>query len=200
MAGVEPTFEARKRGSVGKPACGEIRIMGPVGEFLPAGGRGEIVLKGPHVFKGYDNDAEANAAAFVDGWFCTGDEGFFDAEGYLTLTGRIKETINRGGEKISPAEVDEAILSHAGVRDAATFPVPHPTLGEEVAAAVVTKEGIELTAKELRAHALERISGFKVPKRFVFVENIPKDDLGKVQRYRLTEDFGANVAPGKKNT
>ena len=106
----------------------------------PRGERGEVVIQGPNVVDGYENNPEANAASFTNGWFRTGDQGFLDADGYLTLTGRIKELINRGGEKIAPREIDEVLLAHPAVAEAVAFGVPHPTWGEEVAAAVVLRE------------------------------------------------------------
>ncbi|MCZ6742926.1 MAG: AMP-binding protein [Alphaproteobacteria bacterium] len=179
-----------KRGTVGLPADCEIRIRSLDGAFLGAGEYGEVVVRGPQVFEGYENDDQANADAFADGWFRTGDEGFLDEDGYLTLTGRFKEMINRGGEKVFPAEVDAALMSHAGVHEAATFPIPHPTLGEEVAAAVVQEPGSAVTDQELTRFLMERLVGFKVPRRFVFVDTIPKSDAGKVQRYTLAEVLG----------
>ena len=114
--------------------------MDASGRHLPPGERGEVVIQGPNVIRGYENNPEANASSFVDGWFRTGDQGFLDADGYLTLVGRIKELINRGGEKISPREIDEVLLAHPAVAEAVCFGVPHATWGEEVAAAVVLSE------------------------------------------------------------
>jgi acyl-CoA synthetase (AMP-forming)/AMP-acid ligase II/thioesterase domain-containing protein/acyl carrier protein len=185
--------ELRKRGSVGIPVDCEVRIRSLDGNFLPTGERGEVVVRGPHVFDGYENDDAANAEAFADGWFRTGDEGFFDNDGYLTLTGRIKEVINRGGEKVSPAEVDSALTDHPYVHDAATFPIPHPTLGEEVAAAVVKTPGSDLAERELTYFLLDRLSGAKVPRCIVFTDEIPKSDAGKVQRHQLAEAFGVSI-------
>lgn len=168
----------------------EIRIRSLDGTFPPPGEYGEVVIRGGQVFEGYENDEAANAEAFVDGWFRTGDEGFLDADGYLTLTGRIKEMINRGGEKVSPAEVDSALMDHPEVREAATFPIPHPTLGEEVAAAVVQETEASLSDQVLSKYLLKTLTGFKVPRRFVFVDEIPKSETGKVQRYRLAAALG----------
>ncbi|MCH8013413.1 MAG: non-ribosomal peptide synthetase, partial [Candidatus Dadabacteria bacterium] len=202
-----PAIGPRRKGTVGVSierlgiAGSEVRIRAVGGEFLPAGACGEIVVRGPQVFEGYENDEAANAAAFVDGWFRTGDEGFFDEDGYLTLTGRIKEMINRGGEKVSPAEVDTALMAHPDVREAAAFPIPHPTLGEEVAAAVVQEVGAGLTDQALTNYMLQKLTGFKVPRRFFFVEDIPRTEIGKVQRYALAdalgvaEDAGAGTLP-----
>jgi acyl-CoA synthetase (AMP-forming)/AMP-acid ligase II/thioesterase domain-containing protein/acyl carrier protein len=185
-----PPFGPHKRGSVGFPTGCEVCIRSLDGVYLPNGERGEVVVRGPMVFDGYENNPEANAAAFVDGWFRTGDEGYFDEDGCLTLTGRIKEMINRGGEKVSPAEVDAAITSHPQVREAATFPIKHPSLGEEVAAAVVRERGSAVTERELTRVLLTALAGFKVPRHFVFVDEIPKGATGKVQRYKLAEVLG----------
>ena len=183
----------RKLGTVGLPVDCEVRILGSDGGALPARSVGEIVVKSNRVFGGYENDDAANAQAFSDGWFRTGDEGFFDEDGYLTLTGRIKEMINRGGEKVSPAEVDGALMDHPDVIEAVTFPIPHPTLGEEVAAAVVGVVGTDINEGDLSRYLLDRLSGFKVPRCFVFVDEIPKSDAGKVQRYKLAETLGVNL-------
>jgi thioesterase domain-containing protein/acyl carrier protein len=180
----------RKHGTVGVPLQSKVSIRSSDGAFLSSGEKGEMIVKGPEVFEGYENNPEVNAESFVDGWFRTGDEGFFDSDGYLTLTGRIKEMINRGGEKVSPAEVDKALMGHSGVIEAACFPIPHPTLGEEVAAAVVREAGSEVTEKELTRFLLGKLARFKVPRRFVFVDEIPKSDAGKVQRYKLAEALG----------
>lgn len=181
----------RKRGTVGPPADGcDVRIRSPDGAFLGPGQRGEVVVRGDRVIDGYDGGTEADAEAFVDGWFRTGDEGYFDEDGYLVLTGRIKEMINRGGEKVSPAEVDAALMSHPAVADAATFAVPHPTLGEEVAAAVVRKRGAAVTDRDLTDYLLGRFSGFKVPKHFEFLDAIPRSDVGRVHRQALAESLG----------
>ncbi len=150
-------------------------------------------MRGPQVFDGYENAPQLNDEAFMDGWFRTGDEGFIDDDGYLTLTGRIKEMINRGGEKVSPAEVDAALAAHPQVREAATFPIPHPTLGEEVAAAVVTEPGQDLTEQDLTKFLLTSLTGFKVPRRFVFVDAIPKSEYGKIQRYQLATTLNVDT-------
>lgn len=185
----------RKRGTVGRPLPGgnEVAIMGPDGRILPAGERGEVVVRSADVFSGYENDDDANAECFVAGWYRTGDEGVFDSDGHLTLTGRIKEMINRGGEKISPTEVDAAMMAFPGVREAICFPVPHPSLGEEVAAVVVLEPGAELSAGALRADLVQRIAGFKVPKRIIFAEVIPKNATGKPQRRTLADFYGVVV-------
>jgi acyl-CoA synthetase (AMP-forming)/AMP-acid ligase II/thioesterase domain-containing protein/acyl carrier protein len=186
---------ARKRGTVGIPYKTEIEIMAPDGSIVGPGVFGEIVARGDDVIDGYENDDEANKAAFIDGWFHTGDEGFFDEDGYLTLTGRIKEMINRGGEKVSPTEVDIALLRQPGVKEAVVFPIPHPTLGEEVAAAVVPEAGANLTPEALTVALLGDLTAFKVPRQFIFVDSIPKGETGKVQRYKLAETLGLKDAP-----
>ncbi|MGE0653191.1 MAG: AMP-binding protein, partial [Alphaproteobacteria bacterium] len=183
----------RKPGTVGRTIDCEVAIAGPDGEWLPAGERGEVLVKGPCVFDGYEDDPEANSAAFRDGWYCTGDQGFLDNEGYLTLTGRIKELINRGGEKINPTEVDAALMSIPGVREAVCFPISHPSLGEEVAAVVVPEPGAKLSVGDVRAGAAERIAGFKVPKRIIIARVIPKNATGKAQRHKLAEIYGART-------
>jgi acyl-CoA synthetase (AMP-forming)/AMP-acid ligase II len=178
----------RKPGSVGRGANVDVGVMDEEGNLLPAGTAGEVVVRGPNVTRGYHNNPEANAAAFVDGWFRTGDRGVLDADGYLTLIGRIKELINRGGEKISPLEVDAALLSHPAVAEAASFGVPDLKYGEEVHAAVVLRGSA--TEAELRAHCLGRLADFKVPKVFRLVKELPKGPTGKVQRRHLAAFFG----------
>jgi thioesterase domain-containing protein/acyl carrier protein len=152
-----------------------------------------VVVRCAEVFSGYENDPAANAESFVDGWFRTGDEGVFDEDGYLTLTGRIKDIINRGGEKITPSEVDSALKDHPDVADAITFPVPHATLGQEVAAAVVPVKGAEMTDETLTRFLRRRLAPFKVPRRFVIVDEIPRGPTGKVSRHGLAEQFGLVV-------
>jgi acyl-CoA synthetase (AMP-forming)/AMP-acid ligase II len=171
---------ARKPGSVGRGTDVQISIMDAGGRHLAPGERGEVVIKGPNVIKGYENSPEANATSFTDGWFRTGDQGFLDADGYLTLVGRIKELINRGGEKIAPGEIDEVLRRHPAVAEAVAFGVPHPAWGEEVAAAVVLKE--EVGEKELLAFCREHLADFKVPRRVHVLAEIPRTATGKVQR------------------
>ena len=141
--------------------------MDESGRLLPAGETGEVVIRGLNVTSGYEGDASANAKAFVDGWFRTGDQGRFDGDGYLFLTGRLKEIINRGGEKIAPREVDEVLLRHPAVAQVVTFAVPHPTLGEDVAAAVVRREGAEASDRELREFAAPFLAPFKIPQQLM---------------------------------
>ncbi|HUH95003.1 MAG TPA: non-ribosomal peptide synthetase [Casimicrobiaceae bacterium] len=180
----------RKPGSVGLPAGGcEVRVIGEDG-FLRAGETGEIMVRGGEVFAGYEANPDANALAFHDGWFRTGDLGYVDADGYVYLTGRVKELINRGGLKVSPTAVDAALLQHAAVAEAATFGVPHPTLGEDVIAAVVTRHPAVVTEQELRDFALGRLALHMVPSRIAFVPELPKTPLGKVMRGSLAARFG----------
>src|SRR5690606_33691305 len=173
----------RKPGSVGIAAGPEIAIMGEDGTLLEPGSVGEIVIRGPNVTRGYEANPEANAQAFTeDGWFRTGDQGVMDADGYLTITGRLKEIINRGGEKVSPREVDDVLMDHPAVQQVVTFAMPHKMLGEEVAAAVVLREDQQATEQEIRDFAAQRLADFKVPRRIVFLEEIPKGATGKLQR------------------
>lgn len=181
---------ARKPGSVGLPAGPEVAIMNTSGDLLPAGEIGEIVIRGENVTAGYESNPSANAEAFAHGWFHTGDQGVCDEEGYVRITGRLKEIINRGGEKISPREVDEVLMDHPGVLQIVTFAMPHDKLGEEVAAAVVLREGAEAAESELRGFAAERLADFKVPRKIVFLDEIPKGATGKLQRIGLAEKLG----------
>jgi acyl-CoA synthetase (AMP-forming)/AMP-acid ligase II/aryl carrier-like protein len=180
----------RKPGSVGVPAGAEIAIMDESGRKLERGQRGEIAIRGAGVTTGYENNPEANAKAYTDGWFRTGDQGYLDDEGYLFITGRLKEIVNRGGEKISPREVDEALLDHPAVAQATAFAVPHATLGEDLAAAVVLRSGEDLSEAELREHLFGKLADFKVPSRIVFLDEIPKGPTGKIQRSSLHEKLG----------
>ena len=181
---------ARKPGSVGLAAGPEVAVMAADGALLDAGEVGEIVIRGPNVTAGYENNEAANAEAFAHGWFHTGDQGVIDGDGYLRITGRLKEIINRGGEKISPREVDEVLMDHPAVAQVVTFALPHPKLGEEVAAAVVLREGQAATDRDLRDFAAARLADFKVPRRLVFLEEIPKGATGKLQRIGLAQKLG----------
>jgi acyl-CoA synthetase (AMP-forming)/AMP-acid ligase II len=180
----------RKPGSVGIAAGPEVAIMDNDGNLLPRGTIGEIVIKGPNVTSGYLNNPKANAEAFTNGWFRTGDQGVMDAEGYVSLTGRLKEIINRGGEKIAPREVDDVIMEHPAVAQVVTFGMPHEKLGEEVAAAVVLKEGQSVAEKELREFVAAKLADFKVPKKILFMPEIPKGATGKLQRIGLAKKLG----------
>ena len=185
---------ARKPGSVGLPAGVEIAILDDAGRELAQGETGEIAIRGPGVTVGYENNPEANAKAFTHGWFRTGDQGRLDADGYLVIAGRLKEIVNRGGEKVSPREVDEALLEHPEVAQAIAFAVPHASLGEDLAAAVVPKRGCTPDEAQLRGFLLSRLAGFKVPSRIVFVDAIPKGPTGKVQRTSLHEKLAPALA------
>jgi acyl-CoA synthetase (AMP-forming)/AMP-acid ligase II len=184
----------RKPGAVGIAAGPEIRVIGEDGGPLAAGETGEVVIRGASVTSGYLENPSANATAYTaDGWFRTGDQGVIDAEGYLTITGRLKEIINRGGEKISPREVDEVLLDHPAVAQAVTFALPHDKLGEEVAAAVVLKEGAAAGDRELRDFVAGRLADFKVPRKIVFLPEIPKGATGKLQRIGLAKVLGLSA-------
>ena len=179
---------SRVPNSVG-PATGstEVAVMGESGDLLPAGEQGEVVVRGPNVVDGYEGNPEANAEAFRGGWFRTGDRGWIDSEGYVVLVGRIKELINRGGEKISPREVDEALESHPSVREAVAFGAPHATWGEEVSAAVVVSGPV--TERELADWCRQRLAEFKVPRVIHIVDEIPRTATGKVQRRNVAAAF-----------
>ena len=185
----------RKPGSVGPAAGPEVAILGPGGRVAAPGAIGEIVIRGPNVMPGYAGAPDANDAAFIDGWFRTGDEGVLDDQGYLTIRGRLKEIINRGGEKVSPHEIEEVLLDHPEVVQAAAFALPHPSLGEEVAAVVVLRPGGSATPEVLRAFAAERLARFKVPRRLLLRDEIPKGPTGKVQRIGLAARLGLNPKP-----
>jgi acyl-CoA synthetase (AMP-forming)/AMP-acid ligase II len=171
---------ARKPGSVGRGTAVEIAILDDPGNQLPTGTTGEVSIRGKNVFSGYEGNTSANAESFSNGWFRTGDQGFLDHEGYLTLVGRIKELINRGGEKISPREIDEALLTHPAVAEAVCFGIPDGVYGEEVVAAVVLKDSA--TEKELIAHCSSSLADFKCPRKIHIVETIPRTATGKIQR------------------
>jgi oxalate---CoA ligase len=180
----------RRPGQVGLPAGPEIAILSPDGTALPAGSVGEVAVRGENVFSGYERNPEANAASFSGNWFRTGDEGSLDPDGFLTLHGRIKELINRGGEKVAPLEVDERLLEHPAVAEAVTFAVPDPRLGEEVAAAVVLAPGQQVDEPSLQEHVAQTLAPFKVPRKVVFMDEIRKGPTGKPQRVGLAEQLG----------
>ncbi len=181
----------RLPGTVGRAAGPKVAIMDEATDaLLDAGERGEVVIRGENVFTGYENNPDANARAFAAGWFRTGDQAIMDSDGYVTITGRLKEIINRGGEKISPLEVDDVLMDHPAVTQAVTFAMPHRSLGEEVAAAVVLREGAESGQDEIRRFAAARLAAFKVPRRVVVLEEIPKGATGKLQRIGLAEKLG----------
>ncbi|MFO1038572.1 MAG: acyl--CoA ligase [Geminicoccaceae bacterium] len=184
----------RHAGSVGIAAGPMVRIADTEGRFLGAEAEGEVVISGPNVTPGYEANPSANASAFfeADGhrWFRTGDQGRLDAAGYLRITGRLKEIINRGGEKVSPLEVDEVLMDHPAVQQVVTFAMPHAKLGEEVAAAIVLREGMAAVEQELRDHCAGRLADFKVPRRIVILAEIPKGATGKLQRIGLAQKLG----------
>ncbi|HEX4423024.1 MAG TPA: acyl--CoA ligase [Kofleriaceae bacterium] len=180
----------RKPGTVGIAAGPEVCILDDHGVPAAPEVTGEIAIRGPNVMAGYENNPVANAEAFTNGWFRTGDQGVMDAAGYISITGRLKEIINRGGEKISPREVDEVLLDHPAVQQCVTFALPHDKLGEEVAVVVVLREGIAATADELRDFAARRLADFKVPKKVIFRPEIPKGATGKLQRIGLAQKLG----------
>lgn len=188
-----PLAGPRKPGLVGLPAGPEVAIMDDDGTIMGKGGIGEVVIRGPNVTKGYEANPEANAKAFTNGWFRTGDQGMFDEDGFLMLTGRLKELINRGGEKVSPLEVDGILSDHPAVAQALTFAIPHAKLGEEVGAAVVLRDGMELTERELRDFASKHLADFKVPRKVVFLPEIPKGATGKLMRIGLAEKLGLSL-------
>ena len=187
----------RKPGLVGPAAGPAVAVMDADGAPVPNGAEGEIVIRGANVMRGYLANPAADATAFHGSWFRTGDLGFLDPDGYLKVTGRLKEIINRGGEKIAPLEVDEVLLDHPDVAQVCTFAMPHARLGEDVAAAVVLAPGGDDEAGrqmvdegELRAFAAQRLADFKVPRTIVFVEQIPKGPTGKIQRIGLARALG----------
>ncbi len=177
----------RRAGTVGMATGIDIGIMDEAGGLVASGDPGEVVIKGPSIIDGYANNPEANAKSFASGWFRTGDQGTLDAGGYLSLIGRLKEMINRGGEKIAPREIDDVLLQHPAVGEAVAFGAPHQTWGEEVVAAVVLKG--EATEKELIAFAREHLADYKVPKRLFIVEKIPRTATGKIQRRTVAESL-----------
>jgi acyl-CoA synthetase (AMP-forming)/AMP-acid ligase II len=168
----------------------ELEIIDSQGNKLQKDELGEIVVKGPNVFKGYEDDPEENSRVFIKGWYKTGDLGFIDADGYLHLSGRVKEVINKGGEKVAPQEVDQVLMEHPAVAEAIAFPIPHPTLREDINAAVVLKEGHSVTEAELRKLLFERLTYFKVPTRIFFVKEIPKGSAGKANRLEMARLLG----------
>ena len=180
----------RKPGTVGIAAGPDVSVMDAAGNHLAPGEEGEIVIRGPNVTPGYENNEAANREAFTHGWFRTGDQGFRDADGYFTITGRLKEIINRGGEKISPREVDEVLMDHPAVQQVVTFAMSHPKLGEEVAAAVVLRDGAEAGPGDVRDFAAARLAGFKVPRKVVILDEIPKGPTGKLRRIGLADQLG----------
>jgi acyl-CoA synthetase (AMP-forming)/AMP-acid ligase II len=184
----------RKPGTVGCAAGPEVAIMDESeARLLDTGNTGEVVIRGDNVTSGYENNPSANAECFVSGWFRTGDQGVMDDDGYVTITGRLKEIINRGGEKISPREVDDVLMDHAAVQQCVTFAMPHKSLGEEVAAAVVLRDGENADEKDIRTFAGERLATFKVPRKIIILDEIPKGATGKLQRIGLAEKLARYI-------
>jgi len=184
-----PLDGERRAGSVGVGAYVDVAILDDAGNVLGPDQEGEVSVRGRNVMRGYHNNPAANAVAFTNGWFRTGDRGKKSADGYVTLVGRLKELINRGGEKISPVEIDEVLAAHPGVIEVVTFAIPDEKYGEEVAAAVVLRDGT--TTDELADHVRARLSPFKVPKRFFVTDAIPKTATGKVQRRIVAATFAS---------
>jgi acyl-CoA synthetase (AMP-forming)/AMP-acid ligase II/acyl carrier protein len=184
----------RKAGSVGLPAGAEVAILDEARhQPVPQGDVGEVAVRGPGVTAGYVDSPQANADAFAGGWFRTGDQGYLDPDGYLVLTGRLKELINRGGEKVAPREIDEALLAHPAVSQAVAFAIPDPDYGESVGAAVVLRAGWSVEEYELQRHVAGRLAAFKVPCRIVIAGDVPKGPTGKLQRRGLAAAFGLTV-------
>jgi amino acid adenylation domain-containing protein len=183
----------RKSGSVGVAAGPEVAIMDAEGRLLSAGETGEVVIRGPNVMRGYENNPTADQETFTHGWFRTGDEGFLDADGYLFITGRLKEIINRGGTTVAPQDIDNVFMEHPAVAQAVTFAAPHVRWGEDVITAVVLHQNTSATEQELRRFAATRLAPFKVPSQVIIVEAIPVSPTGKLQRRNLAEQFGLTV-------
>ena len=184
----------QKAGFVGIITSPEVCIMDEEGNSLNDGEEGEICIRGENVTPGYENNKSANKASFTNGWFRTGDQGFLDSDGYLKITGRLKEIINRGGEKISPLEVDNVLMEHPEIQQVVTFAVADKMLGEEICAAVVLRDGASIEADDLRTYAESLLAKFKIPKHICFVEEIPKGATGKLQRIGLAEKLGLEGA------
>ncbi len=182
----------QKPGFVGIPAGPEVCIMGEKDKILNQGETGEICIKGDNVTSGYDNNPEANKNSFTNGWFRTGDQGYFDQNGYLKISGRLKEIINKGGEKISPLEVDNVLMDHPLIEQAVCFGYEDKMLGEDIAAAIIVKEGKNCSETDVKTYAQEKLAKFKIPKKIFFVNEIPKGATGKLQRNVLAKNFGLN--------
>jgi acyl-CoA synthetase (AMP-forming)/AMP-acid ligase II len=180
----------RKPGTVGLPAGPAVEILTSDGEILGPNQIGEIAIKGANVTKGYQNNPKANNANFTNGWFRTGDQGQIDEEGFLTIKGRLKEIINRGGEKISPKEIDEVLLQHSNISQAVTFAIEHKKLGEDIGAAVVLVDSRKTNEADIKEFLKVQLANFKIPRRIVFLDEIPKGSTGKIQRIGLAEKLG----------
>lgn len=184
-----PKYGVRKPGSVGRAQGVEVVILNDKNQQQSINTIGEVCIRGNNVTKGYHNNENANLEAFAGGWFHTGDQGSLDEEGYLTLTGRIKELVNRGGEKISPLEVDAALLTHPEIKEAVSFAVPDEKYGEEVHAAIILQDGSHLDNVQLTGFAKERLASFKIPKRFYICKDLPRTATGKIQRRIVAKHF-----------
>lgn len=184
-----PEDGPHKSGSVGKPVGQELAIIDEAGNILDAGKKGEVCIRGMNVTKGYKGNLEANKAAFLYGWFHTGDVGFLDADGYLNLVGRIKELINRGGEKISPIEVDAVLLSHPDVAQAVSFGVPDEKYGEEINCAIIPRDGVDVAVDDVEKFCRKNLAVFKVPKKIYVTDSFPKTASGKILRRLVAEHF-----------
>ncbi|MDG1982370.1 MAG: acyl--CoA ligase [Alphaproteobacteria bacterium] len=182
--------EIQKAGFVGKPAGPDVCIMDIDGNKLEFGSEGEVCIRGDNVMHGYENNEEANKSSFTNGWFRTGDQGFFDKDGYLKISGRLKEIINRGGEKVSPLEIDNILMEHDAIEQVVTFGVKDKLLGEAIGVALVLKNGFQCTEKELKEYARQHLADFKIPKYICFLDEIPKGATGKLQRIGLAEKLG----------
>ncbi|CAL1404967.1 unnamed protein product [Linum trigynum] len=184
-----PEEGPHKPGSVGKPVGQEMAILSEDGEIQGPNSNGEVCIRGPNVTKGYKNNPEANKSGFLFGWFHTGDLGYFDSDGYLHLVGRIKELVNRGGEKISPIEVDSVLLSHPDIAQAVCFAVPDEKYGEEINCAIIPREGSKIDEAEVQSFCKKNLAAFKVPKKVFITNDVPKTASGKIQRRIVAEHF-----------
>ncbi len=185
----------QKAGTVGLSAGPAMAIMNDAGAILTPGQTGEVAIMGENVMAAYENNVAANADAFFGSWFRTGDQGYLDDDGYLVITGRLKEIINRGGEKISPREVDEVLIDHPAVAQAVTFAILHEKLGDDIGAAIVLNDGATATETEIREFVGEKLAPFKVPRKIVFLDDIPKGPTGKLQRIGLAAVLGLEPKP-----
>lgn len=192
-----PEDGPHKPGSVGRPIGQEMAILNENGVVQPVGVSGEVCIRGPNVTKGYKNNPEGNKAAFQFGWFHTGDVGFLDEDGFLHLVGRIKELINRGGEKISPIEVDAVLLSHPDIAQAVAFGVPDEKYGEEINCAIIPREGSNIDEDEVLSFCKKNLATFKVPKKVFITDSLPKTATGKIQRRLVAEHFLAQISTAK---
>ena len=182
--------KSQKPGFVGIPAGPEVCIMDTNNKILNQGEEGEVCIRGENVTSGYENNPNANKNSFSNGWFRTGDQGYFDKDGYLKISGRLKEIINKGGEKISPLEVDNILMDHPNIEQAVCFGYEDKLLGEDIATAIIIKDGMNCTENEIKIYANEKLAKFKIPKKIFFVNEIPKGATGKLQRNTLAKKFG----------